>query len=109
MSQRSVLGVCNPPHSLTMPNAERSVSWPQVAYVPQTAFIFNETVRNNILFGQPWDADKYQRVIDAANIGPDLALLQGVVFCFAVYQTLHMLHKQLSCWKDCHGGCQDWA
>ena len=49
----------------------------QVAYVPQTAFIFNETVRNNILFGMPWDADKYQRVLEAANMGPDLALLQG--------------------------------
>ena len=47
--------------------------------MPQTAFIFNETVRNNILFGQDWDADKYQRVIEAANIGPDLALLQGVL------------------------------
>ena len=45
--------------------------------MPQTAFIFNETVRNNILFGQPWDAAKYQRVIEAANMGPDLALLQG--------------------------------
>ena len=53
----------------------------QVAYVPQTAFIFNETVRNNILFGMPWDEDKYQRVIQAANMAPDLALLQGGTLC----------------------------
>ena len=49
----------------------------QVAYVPQSAFIFGETVRNNILFGLPYEAERYQRAIDVACLGPDLASLQG--------------------------------
>ena len=63
-----------------------------MAYVPQTAFIFNETVRNNILFGMPWDADRYQRVIEAASMGPDLALLQGDLACLSWRLSCIALH-----------------
>jgi len=49
----------------------------QVAYVPQAAFIYNATVRENILFGQPYDEDKYQRALEAASLAPDLAILPG--------------------------------
>ena len=49
----------------------------QVAYVPQSAFIYNATVRENILFGLPYDEAKYQRAIEAASLGPDLAILPG--------------------------------
>jgi len=31
----------------------------QVAYVPQQAWIYNATVRDNILFGEPYDQKKY--------------------------------------------------
>jgi ATP-binding cassette, subfamily C (CFTR/MRP), member 1 len=31
----------------------------QVAYVPQTAWIMNETLRENILMGQPLDERRY--------------------------------------------------
>ncbi|CAK0780401.1 hypothetical protein CVIRNUC_005040 [Coccomyxa viridis] len=47
----------------------------KVAYVPQSAFIYNATVRENILFGQPYDEAKYQRALEAASLGPDLAIL----------------------------------
>ena len=50
----------------------------QVAYVPQAAFIFGETVRNNILFGLPYDEAKYQNAINVSSLGPDLATLQGI-------------------------------
>ena len=53
----------------------------QVAYVPQAAFIYNATVRENILFGLPFDEARYQRAIEAASLGPDLALLPGVCVC----------------------------
>ncbi|KAF9237599.1 ABC protein [Melanogaster broomeanus] len=47
----------------------------RVAYCPQTAWIQNTTLRNNIIFGQPFDEDKYWRVIEVACLLPDLQLL----------------------------------
>ena len=47
--------------------------------MPQSAFIYNATVRENILFGQPYDEAKYQRALEAASLGPDLAILPGAV------------------------------
>ena len=49
----------------------------QVAYVPQAAFIYNATVRENILFGLPYEEQRYQRALQAASLGPDLLLLTG--------------------------------
>ena len=49
----------------------------QVAYVPQAAFIYNATVRDNILFGLPYEEQRYQRALQAASLGPDLLLLTG--------------------------------
>lgn len=49
----------------------------QVAYVPQAAFIYNATVRENILFGLPYDEERYQTAIHAASLGPDLVQLPG--------------------------------
>jgi ABC-type multidrug transport system fused ATPase/permease subunit len=46
-----------------------------VAYVPQEAWIMNATIRENILFGEDMDDDKYNRVLDAAALRPDLAIL----------------------------------
>eukprot|EP00698_Gefionella_okellyi_P000239 TRINITY_DN1020_c0_g1_i1.p1 TRINITY_DN1020_c0_g1~~TRINITY_DN1020_c0_g1_i1.p1 ORF type:complete len:1346 (-),score=399.84 TRINITY_DN1020_c0_g1_i1:1124-5134(-) len=48
-----------------------------VAYVPQQAWIMNATVRENILFGQPYDAQKYARVIEASALSADLKILPG--------------------------------
>lgn len=47
----------------------------RVGYCPQEAWIQNATIRDNILFGQPWDEDKYWRVIDKASLRRDLDLL----------------------------------
>lgn len=46
-----------------------------LAYVPQEAWIMNATIRENILFGEDMDEDKYNRVLDAAALRPDLAIL----------------------------------
>ena len=32
-----------------------------LAYVPQQAWIFHGTVRENIVFGSPWDEEKYKK------------------------------------------------
>lgn len=46
-----------------------------VAYVPQQAWIQNETLRSNILFGADMDERKYQSVLDACALKPDLEIL----------------------------------
>ncbi|KAJ1924906.1 hypothetical protein IWQ60_004913 [Tieghemiomyces parasiticus] len=48
-----------------------------VAYVPQEAWLRNATVRENILFGHPFDAARYQEVVDACALTPDLAILKA--------------------------------
>lgn len=44
-----------------------------VAFVPQQAWIQNDTVRNNILFGQAYDSQRYERIIDACGLLEDFA------------------------------------
>ncbi|CAG8573111.1 6233_t:CDS:10, partial [Cetraspora pellucida] len=46
-----------------------------VGYCPQTAWIQNSTLRENITFGLPFDEEKYQRVIKDCCLEPDLAIL----------------------------------
>jgi len=42
-----------------------------VAYVPQTPFILNRTLRENIIFGQPFEEERYQKVLYACCLDPD--------------------------------------
>ncbi|KAL4440937.1 hypothetical protein ABPG74_009350 [Tetrahymena malaccensis] len=44
----------------------------KVAYVPQTAWLQNATLRDNILFGQPWDEKKYNDVIDRCQLRSEI-------------------------------------
>eukprot|EP00019_Armaparvus_languidus_P007992 CAMPEP_0168601030 /NCGR_PEP_ID=MMETSP0420-20121227/13180_1 /TAXON_ID=498008 /ORGANISM="Pessonella sp." /LENGTH=1006 /DNA_ID=CAMNT_0008639321 /DNA_START=1053 /DNA_END=4070 /DNA_ORIENTATION=+ len=46
-----------------------------IAYVPQSAWITNATVRENIIFSRPFDKVRYKRVLHAAGLKPDLKLL----------------------------------
>lgn len=46
-----------------------------IAYVPQQAWIQNDTVKNNILFGEEFDGEKYQKIISACQLTPDLKIL----------------------------------
>ncbi|ORZ14972.1 P-loop containing nucleoside triphosphate hydrolase protein [Lobosporangium transversale] len=46
-----------------------------VAYVPQQAWIINATVRDNIVFGKPFDQERYGRVLFASGLLPDLQVL----------------------------------
>lgn len=46
--------------------------------MPQQAWIQNATLRDNILFSTSLDRIKYERVIEACALGPDLdVLLEG--------------------------------
>ena len=46
-----------------------------IAYVSQTAFLVNDTLRNNILFGKPYDKAKYNKVLKICQLLPDLDIL----------------------------------
>ncbi|KAI0342890.1 ABC protein [Trametopsis cervina] len=47
----------------------------RVAYCAQTAWIQNATLRENILFGQPFDEDKYWKAVEDASLVTDLEVL----------------------------------
>ncbi|KAJ2800354.1 hypothetical protein H4R20_004094 [Coemansia guatemalensis] len=46
-----------------------------IAYVPQQPWILNATLRDNILFGYPYDEEFYNSVIDACALRPDIEML----------------------------------
>uniref|UniRef100_A0A6G1SHL7 ABC-type glutathione-S-conjugate transporter n=1 Tax=Aceria tosichella TaxID=561515 RepID=A0A6G1SHL7_9ACAR len=47
-----------------------------LAYVPQEAWILNTTIRDNIMFNKVINEDRYQRVLDACALRPDLQTLE---------------------------------
>ena len=48
-----------------------------VAYLPQVSWIFDATVRDNILFGSPYDPLHYEKAIHVSVLEHDLQLLPG--------------------------------
>ncbi|KAJ7607370.1 multidrug resistance-associated ABC transporter [Roridomyces roridus] len=46
-----------------------------IAYVPQTAWIRNATLRQNVVFGQDDDEEKFRKVIKACSLEHDLEVL----------------------------------
>ncbi|KAF9949970.1 hypothetical protein BGZ65_006947, partial [Modicella reniformis] len=47
----------------------------RIAYVPQHAWILNCSLRDNILFGKPFEPERYYRVLFACSLEPDIAIL----------------------------------
>ncbi|KAJ3329526.1 hypothetical protein HDU76_007732 [Blyttiomyces sp. JEL0837] len=50
---------------------------PNVAYVAQTAWLLNATIRDNIIMGSPFDPTRYAQVIEACALVRDLQNLDG--------------------------------
>ncbi|KAJ2680519.1 hypothetical protein GGI25_000492 [Coemansia spiralis] len=48
-----------------------------IAYVAQKAWLRNATIRENILFGEPYDKDRYEEVLHACALKPDLRILKA--------------------------------
>ncbi|CAK8685023.1 unnamed protein product [Clavelina lepadiformis] len=46
-----------------------------IAFVGQQAWLMNATVRENILFGLPFEAEKYSEVVMSCDLGPDFESL----------------------------------
>ncbi|KAI1297541.1 hypothetical protein EDD11_007103 [Mortierella claussenii] len=51
------------------------VAYGSLAYVAQSAWILNDTVRNNIVFGQEYDKERYLQVIKACALISDFRML----------------------------------
>lgn len=47
------------------------------AYVSQEAWITNATLRENILFGTPFDQDRYDKTIYASSLAQDIDMMPG--------------------------------
>jgi ATP-binding cassette, subfamily C (CFTR/MRP), member 1 len=48
-----------------------------IAYVPQQAWIQNATLKDNILFGNAFNEQQYNKVVEACALTQDLAMLPG--------------------------------
>ena len=48
-----------------------------ISYVPQEAWIQNDTLRNNILFYLPYDSQRYFKIIDLCELNQDINSLIG--------------------------------
>eukprot|EP01038_Epipyxis_sp_PR26KG_P009325 gene9325-12563_t len=48
-----------------------------VAYCDQRPWILNDTLRNNVLFGIPYDEERFDMALYAANLGDDIKVLPG--------------------------------
>lgn len=46
-----------------------------VAYCSQSAWLLNDTIRNNITFAQPYIPERYDRVVEACGLSRDLQIL----------------------------------
>ncbi|CAK7215089.1 hypothetical protein SCUCBS95973_002360 [Sporothrix curviconia] len=56
-------------------NLDASVSVSPLAYAPQAAWLLSETVRENIVFGRPFDGAWYEDVLTRCCLHADLAML----------------------------------
>lgn len=63
-----------------------------IAYVSQQAWIQNASLQDNILFGTPMDRRRYNQVIEACALKPDLEMLPGMNGVVALPQ-VHFLYK----------------
>ena len=48
-----------------------------IAYISQIPFISNSTVKNNILFFNEYNEEKYNKIIEISCLKPDLEILEG--------------------------------
>ncbi|KAG9126425.1 hypothetical protein FRC07_003485 [Ceratobasidium sp. 392] len=46
------------------------------AYVPQSAWLQNDSIKNNILFGHPYDHERYLETIEACALVTDFAIIE---------------------------------
>lgn len=60
-------------HSLT--DSQKWVIPGSLAYISQTPWLENDSLRNNILFGLPFSKERYEKVVESCALREDLAAL----------------------------------
>ena len=61
-----------------IPVREGTISYyGKVAYVPQIPWVFSGTVRENILFGLPFNEEKFQQIVGVCGLTEDLAVFSN--------------------------------
>lgn len=48
-----------------------------IGYASQKPWLLNATLRENILFGQPFRPRRYEQIIEACSLQPDIDILPG--------------------------------
>jgi ABC-type transport system involved in cytochrome bd biosynthesis fused ATPase/permease subunit len=51
-------------------------SAPSISYAAQTPWLRNQSIRDNIVFETPFDAERYEAVVNACALRPDFDLLE---------------------------------
>ena len=54
----------------------------KIAYVPQSSWVFAGTLRDNVLFGEAFDEEKYRKVIEACALREDIDRFPNGDFSF---------------------------
>jgi ABC-type multidrug transport system fused ATPase/permease subunit len=62
--------------ALNNPDSKKIKINGSIAYIPQKAWILNDTIKNNILFKHPFNAEKYDIVIKLCQLLPDFDLFK---------------------------------
>lgn len=47
-----------------------------ISYAAQTPWLQHQSIKDNILFGSPYEEERYKNVIECCALGPDLAVLE---------------------------------
>jgi len=75
---QAILGEMDPVTSasaVSMPGKNSGNSVGYAAYCAQTPWVVNDTLRGNVLFGRPFDEDRYQQTLTACALADDIAVL----------------------------------
>lgn len=51
----------------------------KIAFIQQEAFLLNDTIKDNILFGEPFEEAWFEKVLDICQLRPDLETLAAGV------------------------------